>query len=72
MSSISNIIFYIFIFSTVYAQVFLLVTFLENRKKIVIRKGSVKLSSYPAVTIVVPCWNEETTVEKTVDKFWKI
>jgi len=67
MSSISNIIFYIFIFSTVYAQVFLLVTFLENRKKIVIRKGSVKLSSYPAVTIVVPCWNEETTVEKTVD-----
>ena len=27
----------------------------------------IKLFHYPAVTIVVPCWNEETTVQKTVD-----
>src|SRR3989338_2937678 len=66
MSSISNIIFYIFIFLTVYVQIFLLITFLENRKKIIVRKGSVKLSTYPAVTLVVPCWNEEGTVERTV------
>ena len=25
-----------------------------------------KLSKYPAVTIVVPCWNEEKTVYKTI------
>ena len=66
MSSISDIIFYIFIFLTVYVQVFLLITFLENRKKIVIRKGGIKLSTYPAVTLVVPCWNEEGTVKETV------
>jgi cellulose synthase/poly-beta-1,6-N-acetylglucosamine synthase-like glycosyltransferase len=26
-----------------------------------------KLSRYPSVTIIVPCWNEENTVSKTID-----
>jgi cellulose synthase/poly-beta-1,6-N-acetylglucosamine synthase-like glycosyltransferase len=47
-------------------QVFFFVTFLENRNKIVIRKEKIKLKFYPAVTITVPCWNEEKTVEKTI------
>ncbi|MFA6177335.1 MAG: glycosyltransferase [Candidatus Paceibacterota bacterium] len=67
MISIFDLIFYILIFLSVYVQVFFLVTFIENRKKIVIRNGKVKLETYPAVTIVVPCWNEENTVEKTVN-----
>jgi cellulose synthase/poly-beta-1,6-N-acetylglucosamine synthase-like glycosyltransferase len=66
MASITNVIFYILIFFSVYAQVFFLVTFLENRKKIVTRDGKIKLGHYPAVTIVVPCWNEEKTIYKTV------
>jgi cellulose synthase/poly-beta-1,6-N-acetylglucosamine synthase-like glycosyltransferase len=66
MASISNAIFYILIFLSVYVQVFFFVTFLENRKKILIRKGKTKLASYPSVTIVVPCWNEEKTVGETV------
>jgi cellulose synthase/poly-beta-1,6-N-acetylglucosamine synthase-like glycosyltransferase len=66
MASIANLIFYVLIFLSVYVQVFLLVTFLENRKKIVIRSGSIKLTNYPTVTIVVPCWNEEKTVHKTI------
>jgi len=66
MASISGLIFYILIFLSVYVQVFFFVTFFENRKKIVIRSGKTKLSHYPAVTIVVPCFNEEETVEKTV------
>lgn len=66
MVLIPDIIFYILIFFAVYVQVFFLVTFLENRKKIVIRNGKIKLSHYPAVTIVVPCWNEEKTVYKTI------
>lgn len=45
---------------------FFLVTFLENRKKILIRTKNIKLLNYPAVTIIVPCWNEEHTIEKTV------
>ncbi|MDD5721180.1 MAG: glycosyltransferase [Candidatus Pacebacteria bacterium] len=67
MTSIFDLIFYILIFLSVYAQVFFLITFLENRKKIVIRNGKITLKDYPAVTIAVPCWNEENTVEKTVN-----
>ncbi len=67
MASITTAIFYIFIFLSVYVQVFFLVTFLENRKKIVTRKGHTELESYPAVTIVVPCFNEEKTVYKTIE-----
>ncbi len=67
MASISNVIFYIFVFLSVYVQVFFLVTFLENRKKIITREGKIKLDHYPAVSIVVPCWNEEKTVARTVE-----
>lgn len=66
MISILNIIFYLLVFLSVYVQVFFLVTFLENRKKIVIRNGNIKLKDYPSVTIAVPCWNEADTVEATI------
>jgi len=66
MVSIGTVIFYILIFLSVYAQVFFLITFLENRKKIIIRKGSIKLSKYPAVTVIVPSFNEEKTIYKTI------
>src|SRR3989344_1310958 len=67
MASIADIIFFILLFLSVYVQVFFLVTFLENRKKIIVRNENIKLSQYPTVTIVVPCFNEEKTVSKTVD-----
>ncbi len=67
MINVFDSIFYILTFLAVYVQVFFLVTFLENRKKIVTRKGPIKLDSYPEVTIIVPCWNEEKTVQKTVE-----
>jgi len=66
MVSIPNLIFYILIFLSVYVQVFFFVTFLENRKKIIVRNGKIRLKEYPAVTITVPCWNEEETIEKTI------
>jgi|SRR3989339_146404 len=67
MSAVINSLFYVFLFLSLYVQVFLLVTFIENRKKIVIRKGQIKLSHYPTVTVMVPCWNEEKTVARTVE-----
>lgn len=66
MTSIPDVIFYVLVFLSVYVQVFFLVTFFDNRKKIIIRNGKIKLQDYPRVTITVPCWNEEETVEKTV------
>src|SRR3989344_4837903 len=66
MALISTTIFYILTFLSVYIQVFFLITFLENRKKLIIRNGTVKLAKYPEVTIIVPCWDEEKTIYKTV------
>lgn len=66
MESFFNVIFYILVFLPVYVQVFFLVTFFENRKKIITRTGEIKLKEYPAVTVIVPCWNEENTINKTV------
>src|SRR3989338_4833852 len=66
MTSISSIVFYMLTFLSVYVQVFFLITFLENRKKIITRKGTIKLTKYPKVTIIVPCWDEEKTIYKTV------
>lgn len=66
MALISSIIFYIIIFLIVYVQVFFLVTFFENRKKIITRKGTLKLNNYPRVTVIVPGYNEEKTIYKTV------
>ncbi len=66
MASISSALFYILVFLSVYVQVFFLITFLENRKKIVRRNSQIKLGKYPSVTVIVPCWNEEQTVYRTV------
>ncbi len=67
MADFSNIAFYFFTFLSVFVQVFLLVTFIEKRKKILIRQGSIALAEYPAVTVIVPCYNEEQTVGQTVE-----
>ncbi|MGI9118073.1 MAG: glycosyltransferase [Minisyncoccia bacterium] len=61
------IIFYIFTFLAVYVQIFFLVTYFENRKKILIRKNDIELAHYPTVTIIVPCYNEEKTVGLTME-----
>jgi cellulose synthase/poly-beta-1,6-N-acetylglucosamine synthase-like glycosyltransferase len=66
MASIPGFILYTLIFLSVYVQVFFLVTLLENRKKIITRSGKTKLSTCPSVTIVVPSFNEEKTIYKTV------
>ena len=67
MEKVLNSIFYIFTFAAMYLQVFFLVVFLERRKNVVIQREDVKLTHYPSVAIIVPCWNEEKTVGGTVE-----
>ena len=67
MPSIATVIFYILTFISVYVQVFFLLTFFEKKNKILIRKDNFELDEYPAVTIVVPCYNEEKTIKGTVE-----
>lgn len=66
MDSFLGLVFYALVFLSVYAQLFFLITFFENRKRILIRDGSIKLENYPMVSIAVPAWNEGRTIEKTM------
>ncbi len=69
MSPIRDVIFIVVTFFSVYVQIFFLFTFIKFHKKIERRsgkKGEITLSNYPTVTIIVPCYSEEKTVEKTV------
>ncbi len=59
-------ILYVFLFLTLYLEVFFLITFFEERQKLAAKSTGDKLSYYPSVTIIVPCWNEEKTVLKTI------
>lgn len=62
MSSFIEIFWYIFIFTTLYFEIFLLISLLEK-----IDKKKVKADTYePSVTILVPVYNEENTVAKTL------
>ncbi len=55
---------FFFLFTTLYFEVFLLVTFLENRKEM--GKETLTPEYFPSVTVAVPCWNEEKTVSGTI------
>lgn len=67
-----NSILYIFLFVTLYLEVFFLITFFEERGKLAQKQKDVKLSYYPSTTIIVPCWNEEKTVSGTIDSLLRL
>lgn len=56
---------YTFLFVVLYFQVFLILTLVEHRQNLDIT-GNETLARKPSVTIIVPIFNEEKTVVKTV------
>ncbi len=66
--NITNLITYMFLFISLNFDVFLLMSYFQRREDI---KKEEEMSArgvkkYPSVTIIVPCWNEEKTVVKTI------
>ncbi|MDD5152685.1 MAG: glycosyltransferase [Candidatus Pacebacteria bacterium] len=59
-------ILYVFLFVTLYLQVFFIITFFEEREGLALAPKKTKLSYYPSTTIIIPCWNEEKTVGATI------
>jgi cellulose synthase/poly-beta-1,6-N-acetylglucosamine synthase-like glycosyltransferase len=57
---------YPFVFLALYFESFLLVTFLSKPAR-TRRSETVAPTTMPKVTIIVPCWNEETTVAGTIE-----
>ena len=68
MPTLQNIIVYIFLFTSLYYEVFLLITYFEKRLDIREENEPIlgKITRYPTVSILIPCWNEEKTLSKTV------
>lgn len=54
---------YLCLFIGLYFEVFLLISFLEQRPH---KKTSLRPRYYPTVAILVPCWNKEKTLSATV------
>ena len=67
MQSLYEIFFYIFSFTSLYVQVFMLVVFIEKKRNILIRTEKIHLPEYPAVTVTIPAYNESRNIEKTVN-----
>ena len=60
---------YIVMFFAVYVQVFFLIIFFEKRKQLRDAHNAPlpELDSFPTVAVIVPAWNEGTTVHGTVE-----
>ena len=58
---------YVFLFVSVYVQVFLFMVLIEEWDKIFAKSENKILKYFPKVVITVHCWNEEKTLEKTVN-----
>lgn len=68
MPSITNLVTYIFLFASLNFEVFILMIYFQNRENMkeeerLVAEGP---TEYPSVTAIVPCWNEEKTVARTV------
>lgn len=66
-----DIIIYIAAFFAVYMQVFLFVTFFSKEKELD-KKITCFDAELPTITFMVPCWNEENTLDNTVESLRKI
>ncbi|MEK7461531.1 MAG: glycosyltransferase [Patescibacteria group bacterium] len=68
MAEIQTLILYCLLFITLFFEVFLLITYFEVREELDFESKHVgkHIKWFPTVTIIVPCFNEERTVEKTI------
>lgn len=65
---IFDLILYVSLFISLFFEIFLLITYFEVKDEIKFEREHVgkNISNFPSVTIIVPCFNEEHTVVKTV------
>jgi len=64
---LTQVVMYTMLFVSLYFEVFLLITFLENIKPKKIGSEVRTPNNLPTVAVVVPCFNEETTVSGTLN-----
>lgn len=72
MAGFESIVTYSFLFVTLYFEVFLLITFLEKKLQHVQRTSTNDNARLPRVAVIVPCFNEETTVAETISSLLRL
>lgn len=74
MQSIRDILLMGFLFLSLYFEIFMLITYLERRKTLRAPRHEPAAAhpELPGVTIIVPCFNEEKTVAKTLDSLLRL
>lgn len=68
MNQFFEILSYIFLFTVFYFEIFIFLSFLEKKKE----SSHEKPTEQESVTILVPCFNEETTIVGTLNSIWKL
>ncbi|MBI1974387.1 MAG: glycosyltransferase family 2 protein [Candidatus Zambryskibacteria bacterium] len=68
MAETQTLILYFSLFISLFFEVFLLITYLEAREELKTEEDYLArgLKLFPALTVIVPCFNEEKTVAKTI------
>lgn len=75
MHIFSEVITHTFLFVALYVEVFFLITYFEFSnfaKALRDKQDNKQITKFPSVSIIVPVWNEETTVLKTVFSLLKL
>lgn len=69
MATVETIVLHFFLFVSIYLEIFILTTFLIRRKDIVRERNFSPdtLSKFPTVDVIIPCFNEETTLGRTIE-----
>jgi cellulose synthase/poly-beta-1,6-N-acetylglucosamine synthase-like glycosyltransferase len=67
MIDIPYLIVCVFLFTSIFFEVFILLTFLENKDILKKKKDILNEVYFPTATIVVPCFNEEESISGTVE-----
>ena len=68
METLSHLITYSLLFLTIYFEVFLLVTYFEDKEHFALTKAKPRMpGKYPSATIIIPAWNEGETIRGTVE-----
>ena len=74
MVEIQAILLYCSLFVSLFFEVVLLITYLEVREEVKFEEkyAGLHVKNFPSTTIIVPCWNEEGTIGKTVRSILKL
>jgi len=72
MHMLNESITYIFLFIAMYFEIFLLITYFEANSVASSQQPASRNKKFPTVSVIVPVWNEETTVLKTIFSLLKL